>query len=271
MLLISSFIKGRLKLKKNSKNYIPWIFICSKLLPLCWTAVCLGVKIPESLFFQDLIGIIGSTACLEYWYREVWDYGHEFEQTPENSEGQGICCAAVSGIAKSRIRLSDWTTSASLSCIFPLKSLDLFIWMQTIYLYISNRCNFTRMDFGVDHSLIFFSWIRTMYTMYRFKVFFGKFSNYIFKYLFGYIILVLFDPATDLPVFYIYSFLSCLFKPYLFLFYVTSFLISTINCACVFRRTYFPLCCFQSGSFLEYLIFFSLYFISELRQFHHLS
>ena len=154
----------------------------------------------------------------------------------EIEKDRDVCCAAVSGIAKSRIRLSDWTTSASLSCIFPLKSLDLFIWMQTIYPYISNRCNFTRMDFGVDHSLIFFSWIRTMYTMYRFKVFFGKFSNYIFKYLFGYIILVLFDPDTDLPIFYIYSFLSCLFKPYLFLFYVTSFLISTINCACVFLQ-----------------------------------
>lgn len=40
-----------------------------------------------------------------------------------------------------------------------------------------------------------------------FVFFFGKFWNYIFKYLFGYIILVLFDPDTDLPVFYIYAFL----------------------------------------------------------------
>ena len=93
---VNFFIHQRkVEIKKNSKNYIPWIFICSKLLPLCWTAVCLGVKIPESLFFQDLIGIIGSTACLEYWYREVWDYGHEFEQTPGDREGQGclLCCS----------------------------------------------------------------------------------------------------------------------------------------------------------------------------------
>ena len=58
-------------------------------------SICLGVKISESLFFQDLIGINCSTACLEYWYREVWDYGHEFEQTPGDSEGQGslLCCS----------------------------------------------------------------------------------------------------------------------------------------------------------------------------------
>ena len=35
--------------------------------------------------------------------------GHEFEQTPGDSEGQGSWCAAVQGVSKSWARLSDWT------------------------------------------------------------------------------------------------------------------------------------------------------------------
>ena len=34
------------------------------------------------------------------WHHQL--HGHEFEQTPGNSEGQGNWCAAVHGIAKSR-------------------------------------------------------------------------------------------------------------------------------------------------------------------------
>ena len=33
--------------------------------------------------------------------------GHEFEQTPEDSEGEGSLCAAVHGVGHD---LSDWTT-----------------------------------------------------------------------------------------------------------------------------------------------------------------
>ena len=36
--------------------------------------------------------------------------GHEFEQAPRDGEGQGGWCAAVHGVAKSRTRLSHWTT-----------------------------------------------------------------------------------------------------------------------------------------------------------------
>ena len=37
-----------------------------------------------------------------------WHYqlkGHDFEQAPEDSEGQGSWCAAVHGVAKSQTRL----------------------------------------------------------------------------------------------------------------------------------------------------------------------
>ena len=34
--------------------------------------------------------------------------GHEFEQTPEDSEGEGSLCAAVHGVGHD---LSDWTTT----------------------------------------------------------------------------------------------------------------------------------------------------------------
>ena len=33
--------------------------------------------------------------------------GHEFEHTPEGSEGQGTWCAAVYGVTKSQTQLSD--------------------------------------------------------------------------------------------------------------------------------------------------------------------
>jgi len=39
--------------------------------------------------------------------------GHEFEQTPRDNEGQGSLAAAVHRVAKSRTRLSDWTTTTS--------------------------------------------------------------------------------------------------------------------------------------------------------------
>ena len=40
-----------------------------------------------------------------------WLNGHEFEETPEDSEEQGAWCAAVHAVTKSRTQLSDWTTN----------------------------------------------------------------------------------------------------------------------------------------------------------------
>jgi len=37
--------------------------------------------------------------------------GHEFEQSPRDSEGQGSLGAVVHGVTKSRTRLSDRTTT----------------------------------------------------------------------------------------------------------------------------------------------------------------
>ena len=43
------------------------------------------------------------------WHHQL--NGHEFEQAPGDSEGQGGWRAAVHGVAKSRTRLSGWTTT----------------------------------------------------------------------------------------------------------------------------------------------------------------
>ena len=40
-----------------------------------------------------------------------WLNGHEFEQAPGVGEGQGSLCAAVHRVTKSRIWISDWTTT----------------------------------------------------------------------------------------------------------------------------------------------------------------
>jgi len=42
-----------------------------------------------------------------------WFNGHEFEQTPGDSEGQGSVAICSLGVAKSRLKLSDWTTPRS--------------------------------------------------------------------------------------------------------------------------------------------------------------
>ena len=42
-----------------------------------------------------------------------WLNGHESEQTPGDSEGQGSLLAAVHGVAKSQIQLSDWSTTTT--------------------------------------------------------------------------------------------------------------------------------------------------------------
>ena len=39
------------------------------------------------------------------WHHEF--NGHEFEQTPEDSEGQEACHAAIHGVTKSQTQLSD--------------------------------------------------------------------------------------------------------------------------------------------------------------------
>ena len=42
------------------------------------------------------------------WHHQL--NGHEFEQTLEDSEGQGSPCVAIHGVRKSQTRLSNWTT-----------------------------------------------------------------------------------------------------------------------------------------------------------------
>ena len=37
--------------------------------------------------------------------------GHEFEQIPRDSEGQGSLAAAVHGVTKTQTQLNDWTTT----------------------------------------------------------------------------------------------------------------------------------------------------------------
>ena len=39
-----------------------------------------------------------------------WLNGHEFEQTPGDSEGQGYQYPVVHGVTKSQTQLRDWTT-----------------------------------------------------------------------------------------------------------------------------------------------------------------
>ena len=43
--------------------------------------------------------------------KQEWLNGHEFEQTPGDSEGQESLAAAVHGAAKSLTWLTDWTTA----------------------------------------------------------------------------------------------------------------------------------------------------------------
>ena len=45
------------------------------------------------------------------WHHQL--YGHEFEQTPGDSEGQETRHAAAHGVAKSRTRLKDQTKTTS--------------------------------------------------------------------------------------------------------------------------------------------------------------
>ena len=59
------------------------------------------------------------------WYH--WLNGHEFEQALGDGEGQGSWHAAVHGVAKSRIWLTDWTTTAFIwksKCVRLLKILN---------------------------------------------------------------------------------------------------------------------------------------------------
>ena len=44
-----------------------------------------------------------------------WFNGHEFEWTQGDSEGQGSLCAAVHGVTKSHIRLSNWTAMINIT------------------------------------------------------------------------------------------------------------------------------------------------------------
>ena len=63
--------------------------------PWCWERLRAGGEGPRK---GEMVG----------WH--PWLNGCEFEQTPGVSEGQGSWCAAVHGIAKSQIQLSNWAT-----------------------------------------------------------------------------------------------------------------------------------------------------------------
>ena len=58
---------------------------------------------------QDEKGVIEEK--MVGWHHGI--NGHEFEQTPENSEGQGPWCS-VHGVTKSQIWLSNWTATATI-------------------------------------------------------------------------------------------------------------------------------------------------------------
>ena len=100
----------------NLKGYQPWIFtgrtdaeaeasILSSTWykkpthwkrPWCWERLEPGW---EGTTEDEMVG----------WHH--WLSGHEFEQAPGDSKGQGSWHAAVHGVAKSPVRLSNWTTT----------------------------------------------------------------------------------------------------------------------------------------------------------------
>ena len=53
-----------------------------------------------------------------------WLNGHEFVETPKNSEGQGSWHAAVHEVAKSQTQFSKWTTTTILSVFFSSRQLS---------------------------------------------------------------------------------------------------------------------------------------------------
>ena len=63
------------------------------------------------------------------WYHPL--KGLEFEHTPGDSEGWGACCAAVHGVAKSRTRLSNWTTQPS-EGTHPVHTLTSNFWLPEL-------------------------------------------------------------------------------------------------------------------------------------------
>ena len=74
-----------------------------------------------------------------------WLDGHEFEQTPGDSENREAWRAAVHGVAKSQTRLSDWTTTNHLqyflfpSLIQKYFSSILYVWSTGRYISEQNR------------------------------------------------------------------------------------------------------------------------------------
>ena len=56
--------------------------------------------------------------------------GHEFEQAPGDGEGQGSWHAAVHGVAKSRILISNWTELIPLLAYYPFTVTPYEGWMS---------------------------------------------------------------------------------------------------------------------------------------------
>ena len=66
----------------------------------------------------------GATDEMTGWHH--WLYGHEFEQTPGDSEGQETRHAAVHGVTKSRTRLRDQTRTTSYMVFIQVDYLSWF-------------------------------------------------------------------------------------------------------------------------------------------------
>ena len=77
-------------------------------------SVCLIALIVSSLQKTQMLGKIEGRKRRDLQTMRRWHHwlgGHEFEQTLGDSEGQGAWRAVVHGVAKSRTRLSNWTTN----------------------------------------------------------------------------------------------------------------------------------------------------------------
>ena len=86
--------------------------------PILWPLMRRAISLEKTLMLGQIVGRRGKGVTeneMVEWHH--WLNGHEFEQTPEDSEGQGNL-AAVHGITKSQTWLSDWTTAITTRCVW---------------------------------------------------------------------------------------------------------------------------------------------------------
>ena len=125
------------------------------------------------------------------WYHRL--NGHEFEQAPGDSEGQGsLVCCTVHGVAKSLTGLSDWTELISMqrnlhACfnsktsplghLFP-KLLDFTKLLSLYYCYTSKACN-KRWNIQTKMYFLYAQWINLKHLKCGNKLFNKCRYNYI--------------------------------------------------------------------------------------------